>query len=100
MIGCVRTDRERQSMTINYRHDFHAFSAPCQPDLWPAPFCHRKRRVDETLFFIQRASVAKLVGDIRQHLSQNLIAAPSLETTMYSFVVRIALRQHVPLRSR
>src|SRR5262249_37326812 len=45
------------------------------------------------------ASIAKLVGDIRQHATQNLIAAPSLKAPMHSFVVRVALRQHVPLRA-
>jgi hypothetical protein len=46
-----------------------------------------------------KASIAKLVGNIRQHATQNLIAAPSLKAPMYSFVVRVALRQHVPLRA-
>jgi hypothetical protein len=50
-------------------------------------------------FFIKRASVAKLVGNIRQHATQNLVAAPRLKAPMHRFVVRIALRQHVPLRT-
>jgi hypothetical protein len=57
------------------------------------------RRVDEAFFLIKRAFVAKLVGDIRQHAPQNLVAAPRLKAPMYRFVVRIALRQHVPLRT-
>jgi hypothetical protein len=44
------------------------------------------------------ASIAKLVGDLRQHATQNIIAAPSLKPPMYGFVVWVALRQHVPLR--
>src|SRR5262249_13231590 len=43
--------------------------------------------------------ITKLVGNIRQHPTQNLIAAPSLKPSMHSFVVRVALRQHVPLRA-
>src|ERR1700740_732143 len=39
----------------------------------------------------------KLVGNIRQNSTQNLVAAPSLKAPMHSFVVRIALRQHVRL---
>jgi hypothetical protein len=54
---------------------------------------------DETLFFIQRTALAKLVGDVGQNLAQNLVATPGLEAPMHSFVVRIALRQHVPLRA-
>ena len=40
-----------------------------------------------------------LVGNVRQNQTQNLVAAPSLKASMHSFVVRIALRQHVPLRT-
>ena len=40
-----------------------------------------------------------IVGDVRQNPTQNLATAPRLETTMHRFVVRIALRQHVPLRA-
>src|SRR6476660_7939628 len=43
--------------------------------------------------------VLKLVGNVRQYQTQNLVAAPSLKASMHSFVVRIALRQHVPLRT-
>src|SRR5262249_49683463 len=42
---------------------------------------------------------AKLVGYIHQHSPQNFIAAPGLKAPMNGFVVRIALRQHVPLRA-
>src|SRR5215471_8965136 len=43
--------------------------------------------------------VAKLVGSIHQHSPQNFIAAPGLKAPMNRFVVRIALRQHMPLRA-
>ena len=54
---------------------------------------------DRGFFFIQRAIAAKLVGDIRQYSPRNLVAAPSLKAPMHGFLVRIALRQHVPLRA-
>src|SRR5262249_62160458 len=79
--------------------DFHAFSALRCPNLSLARLGHNERRVDEAFFFVQCASIAKLVGDIRQYATQNLIAAPSLKAPMHSFVVRVALRQHVPLRA-
>jgi hypothetical protein len=68
-------------------------------DFRPAAFCYHKRRVDETFIFIQRASIAKLVGNIRQRATQNFIATPRLKEPMHGFVVRKALRQHAPLRA-
>ena len=99
MVRRVRADRERQSMAIHNRHDFHALSALRSSDFRPAALGHDERCVDEAFFFVQGASIAKLVGNIRQHATQNLIAAPSLKAPMHSFVVREALRQHVPLRA-
>src|SRR5258708_37047221 len=86
-------------MAYYNRHDFHAFSALRSSDFQPATLGHNEGCVDEAFFFVQCASIAKLVGNIRQHATQYLIAAPSLKTPMHSFVVRIALRQHVPLRA-
>ena len=86
-------------MAVDNRHDFHAFSALCGSDIRAAAFRHHERRIDEAFFFIKRAFVAKLVGDIRQHATQNLVAAPRLKAPMHRFVIRIALRQHVPLRA-
>src|ERR1700735_3949580 len=99
MVRRVRADRERQPMAIHNRHDFHAFSALRWSDFRPAPFGHNERRIDEAFFFIQRAVFTKLVGNVRQNQTQNLVAAPSLKASMHSFVVRITLRQHVPLRT-
>jgi len=75
---------------------FPRFVAPISQ---PAALGHNEGCVDEAFFFVQCASIAKLVGNIRQHATQNLIAAPSLKAPMHSFVVRVALRQHVPLRA-
>ena len=99
MVRCVRADRQRQPMAIHNRHDFHAFSALRWSYFRPAAFGHTERRIDEAFFFVQRAFVAKLVGNVRQNSTQNLVVAPSLKAPMHSFVVRIALRQHVPLRT-
>src|SRR5262245_65446488 len=86
-------------MAINNRHTFPSLPAfPC-PNLSPATLDHHKRRFDEAFFFIQRTSLAKLVCNIRQQPPQKLIAAPSLKPPMYRFVVGIALRQHMPLRT-
>src|SRR6516162_8715171 len=85
MVRRVRADRERQSMAIDNRHDFHAFSALRSSDFQPATLGHDEGCVDEAFFFVQYASIAKLVGNIRQHATQNLIAAPSLKAPMHSF---------------
>ena len=69
-------------MAINYRHDFHAFSALRLANFRPTAFGHYEGRIDEAFFFIERTSVAKLVGNICQHLPQYLVAAPSLEASM------------------
>jgi hypothetical protein len=68
-------------------------------DFRPPTLGHDEGCVDETFFFVQCAAIAKLVGNIRQHATQNLIATPTLKTPMHSFVVRVTLRQHVPLRA-
>jgi hypothetical protein len=99
MIGGVRTHRQRQAMAIDYRHDFHAFSTLGWTDIRASALGHRKGRVNEALFLVQHSSVTKFIGNIRQDLTQNFAVAPRLKPTMHSFVVRIALRQHVPLRA-
>ena len=76
---------------------FPRFVAPISG---PPPLAITKGRVDEALVFIERGFIAKFVGDIRQHSTQYLVAAPRLKAPMHRFVVRIALRQHMPLRTR
>src|SRR6516165_2719081 len=100
VVGSVRADRQRQSVTIDYRHDFQAFSAPSRPDLSSTSFGHRKCRVDKAFLLVQPTAVPQLVGDIRQNVPQRLVTAPRLKTPMHCLVVRIALRKHVPLRPR
>src|SRR5262249_60574608 len=80
-------------------HAFHAFPSLRRSILRPAAISYPERRIDEAFRFIQRAFVAKLVGYIHQPSPQNFIAAPGLKAPMIGFVVRIALRQHVPLRA-
>ena len=72
-------------MAIHNRHDFYAFPALRCSDFRPATFGHDERRIDEAFFFIQRAFVAKLVGNVRQNPSQNLVAA-SEDSSKIKFV--------------
>ena len=66
----VRADRERRPMAIHKRNDIHACSALVGPIL-TATFGHNDRRIDEAIFFIQRAVVTKLVDNVRQTRRKN-----------------------------
>ena len=41
----------------------------------------------------------QFVGNVHENATQNFTAAPRLKAAMNRFVVRIALREHVPLRA-
>src|SRR6478752_5165662 len=47
MVRCMRTDRERQTMTIYNRHDFQAFSSFRRADVRATALRHCKGRVDK-----------------------------------------------------
>jgi hypothetical protein len=87
-------------MAIHNRHDFQALSAPRRTDFRAAALGRRKGCVDEALFFVERAVLAKFVGDVSQNTPQHFIVAPVLKAPMHGLIVRIALRQHVPLSTR
>jgi hypothetical protein len=66
----------------------------------PAAGVARGRRgIDRALRFIQRTFIAKRVGKIDENLPPDLVAAPLLKVPMQRFVVRLTLRQHVPLHT-
>ena len=73
IIRCMRTDRERQTMTIYNRHDFQAFSSFRRADVRATALRHCNGRVDKALFFVQHATRAKFVGDVSQHSAQNKV---------------------------
>ncbi len=97
MIRRVRVDGEGQSVPIHNRQDFHAFAAFREPHGLAAAFGRRKRRIDETLPFIDCAFVTQRIGQVGQDLPQHLALTPLLESAMDGFVVRIALREQVRL---
>ena len=55
MIGRMRTDRERQSMSIHNRQDLHALAAFGEVHRVAAALGRGKRRIDEALAFVDRA---------------------------------------------
>src|SRR2546423_12578865 len=73
VIGGMRADRERQSMTIHDCHDFHAFPTLRRSDPRPATLRHYERRIDEAIRFIQGDFSSKVVGYIYLVLPPNFI---------------------------
>ena len=100
MVRRVSADRERQPLPVHDPHDFHAFSALRRADLRATPLRRREHRVNETLRFVQAAPLAERIGHIHQDIPEHLVAAPRLEAAMHGLVVRITLRQHMPLGAR
>ena len=99
MVCRVRADRERQPMAIHNRHDFHAFSALRWSDLYPSPSAITNvasmKHSSSSSAPLSRSSLATSFKSTHK----SSVAVPSLKASMHSFVVRIALRQHVPLRT-
>src|SRR5262249_27659432 len=96
----MRADRERQSMMIHDCHDFHR-----RVLMDVANELRDKGALGEAECFID-CDVRDGEGwrgadrtDEARKRQQNFIAAPGLKAPMNGFVVRIALRQHVPLRA-
>ena len=100
MIRRMGADRQRKPMAIHNGHDFHTLTALCRTNLVTAALGQCKRGVDKAFRFIKRTFIPKCVGKIHQNIPQHFAAASLLETATNRFVVRIALRQHVPLRDR
>ena len=96
IFSCMRTDRERQTITIYNRHDFAAFSSTSGncPRRRPSPL-QRSRSIKLSSSSSTRA---KFMAMFSQNSAQNLALTPSLKPAMHRFVIRITLRQHVPLR--
>jgi hypothetical protein len=60
-----------------------------------------QRRNYETRVMPEQGKIEsfELVGNVGQNAAQTFAATPSLKATMHCFVIRIALRQHMPLRA-
>jgi len=78
---------------------FMTFSTLGRSDLGASALRHHEGCVNEAFFFVEHAAFAQFVGDVHENAAQNFTAAPGLKAAMNRFVVRIALREHVPLRA-
>jgi hypothetical protein len=94
MIRRVCTDGEGEPMPIHNRENLHALAAFCEPHGLAAALGGRKRRINETLAFINRSFGAQRV----RQLGEDLSLTPLLEQAMDGFLVGIALGQELPLR--
>jgi hypothetical protein len=97
VVSRMGTDGHRQPVAIHYRHDFNAFSTLGLTNFVATTLRRRKNCINETLRFINITLSAKRVGKVGQYHSQNVTSAPLLKATMHRFIVREALRQHMPL---
>jgi len=100
MVSGMRTDRQRQAVTIHNRHDFQTFTAFRRTDLSATTLGRGKGRIDKSLRFIESAFITQCVGQIGHGIVQYFIPTAVLRTPVDCFVVRVALRQHVPLCTR
>jgi hypothetical protein len=89
MVRGVGAHRERQTVAMHYRQDFHAFSALGRSDLGAAALRHHEGCVDKAFFFVGHAAFTQLIGNVGQDAAQNFAATPSLKAAMHCFVVRI-----------
>src|SRR6476620_2286271 len=76
MVRCMRTDRERQTMTIYNRHDFQAFSSFRRADVRATALRHCKGRVDKATL-LRPAPHAR---EVRWRCQSGLGAEPRSDT--------------------
>jgi len=97
MIRRMRTDGERKPMAIHNRQDFHAFAAFGEADSLTAALRGLKGGIDETLAFVDCPFVPQRIRQLGEDVPQHLALTPLLKPAMHCFLVRIALRQEMPL---
>jgi len=84
-------------MSIHNRENLHTLAAFREAHGVAPAFGCGKCGIDETLALIDRAFVPQRIGPLREDLAQHLPLTPLLEPTVDRFVIRIALRQEMPL---
>jgi len=70
-------------MSIDYRHDFSAFSAPSRADLLAAALGRCKRGVDITLGLVDPALIAKRICQLRERCANDFVLTPLLKAAVY-----------------
>ena len=96
VIGPMRRDRERQAVTVDDRHDVHAFSAHGRSNLFASALGRCERGIEIELRLLDGPLFAQGIGQIRQCCANHFVLALLLKATMNRFLARIELRKHVP----
>ena len=89
-----------QSITVHNSHYFHTLAALRLADPVTTAFGRTEHCIDETLLLIYVSLLTKRIGQIGQNIAQHIASAPLLKASMHRLVVRITLRQYVPLIPR
>ena len=87
-------------MAIHNRQNLHALAAFRKADRIAPALRGGKGGIDEALAFVDRAFIPQRIGQLGEDLVQHFPLTPLLEPPMDGFVIRIALREQVPLRPR
>jgi hypothetical protein len=85
-------------MMINNCHDFLTITALGRIDLTTAALGRGKVGINKASRSIERVFDAQCMGNICHRLTQYRLSTSSLEAVRHRLVVRVELRQHVPLR--
>ena len=86
-----------QPMAIYNGYDLHTLSASRRANLIATAFGRSKRGVNVAFRLINPALLAQRVGQIREYVAQLLGFALLLKSTVHRFVIRVVLRQNMPL---
>src|SRR5512135_2653870 len=97
MVRRMRGHRNRQAVTIDNPHYFQALTALRLADLTAAILGRTEHCIDEALPLVYASLFAKRIGQISQNITKHVASAPLLKSTMNRLIVRITLRQHMPL---
>lgn len=100
MIRRMRSHRDRKAVSIYNSHYFHALATLCLADPTATALGRTEHRIDETLPLVYVSLLAQRIGQIGQNIAKHVASAPLLKPSMNRLVVRITLRQHVPLCPR
>lgn len=86
-------------MAIDNREDLHACPTAGVPNSVVADLDRGTHRIYRTFALVERAFLAQRIRQLGQNLTQDLAFAPLLTATMSHFVLGIALRQQMSLRT-
>jgi hypothetical protein len=94
--GAIYVYGDWSTMTVDYRHDFRAFSALCLSHACSALLGRRENAVNERFPQVKVAFVVERFGEDMEHVFQNSAPNPPLKAPMAGPMRRIAIWQVRP----